>query len=218
MAELVVAPLLEPLEDRVEAPRRVALHLAIDGDVARIADLLGQIGRVEDELRLEVGVFLRLGEEAEIYADLEVLQDVVDETSVTRFIARHEGEEVANFRICDPLLDFCVQDTTGEFRCHRADQEVDELLPEGLRNLVHVHLEFVGAGEVALVEVGPQVSHQRVPLGANRLDVQPVHGLAIGRVETRAEDCLLQGDLFCGGGSASLHRNHDALPAEKPIS
>ena len=84
MAELVVAPLLEPLEDRMEAPVRIGLQMAEDGDVAGVADLLGQVGRVENELRLEVGVFLGLGEKAEIDADVEILQRVVDEAGVAR--------------------------------------------------------------------------------------------------------------------------------------
>ena len=82
MAELVVAPLLEPLEDRVEAALGVALELAEDRDVAGVADLLRQVGGVEDELRLEVGVLLGLGQEAEIDADAEVLQRVVDEAGM----------------------------------------------------------------------------------------------------------------------------------------
>jgi hypothetical protein len=50
MAELVIAPLLEPFEDRMEALVGMLLQMAENGDVAGIADLLGQIGRVEDEL------------------------------------------------------------------------------------------------------------------------------------------------------------------------
>ena len=81
MAELIVAPLLEPFEDRVEAPIRVPFKMAIDGDVTAIADLLGQIGGVEDKLRLEVSVFLRACEEAEINTNLEIAQHFIDETA-----------------------------------------------------------------------------------------------------------------------------------------
>ena len=73
MAELVVAPQFEPAEDRVELALGMALHLPVDRDVAGVADLLRQIGRVEDELRPEVGVLLHLGEEAQIDADAVVL-------------------------------------------------------------------------------------------------------------------------------------------------
>ncbi len=73
VAELVVAPLLEPLEDRVEAQLGMPLELAEDRDVARVADLLRQVGRVEDELGPEVGVLLRPRQEAQVHADAEVL-------------------------------------------------------------------------------------------------------------------------------------------------
>jgi hypothetical protein len=61
VAELVVAPFLEPLEDRVEPLVRMLLQLPVDGDVAGVADLLRQVGRVVDEFRPEVGVLLGLG-------------------------------------------------------------------------------------------------------------------------------------------------------------
>ena len=53
---------------------RVALELAEDRDVARVADLLRQVGRVEDVLRLEVGVGLGALQEAQVDAEAEVLQ------------------------------------------------------------------------------------------------------------------------------------------------
>ena len=71
----------------MEAPVRIALELAEDGDVAGVADLLRQVGRVEDELRPEVGVLLRLGQEAQIDADAEILQRVVDEAGMARLVA-----------------------------------------------------------------------------------------------------------------------------------
>ena len=99
VAELVVAPLLEPLEDRMEAPLGMALEMAEDGDVAGVADLLGQVGRVEDELRPEEGVLLGLGQEAEIDADAEVLQRVVDEAGMARLVAAHEVEQLDDVRV-----------------------------------------------------------------------------------------------------------------------
>ena len=71
MAKLVVAPFLEPFEDRMEPQLRMLLQLPVDRDVARIADLLRQIGRVEDELRPEKRVFLDFREKTEIDADAE---------------------------------------------------------------------------------------------------------------------------------------------------
>jgi hypothetical protein len=56
VAVLVLAPVLEVLEQRVDLVVRVALQVAVDADVAPVADLLGQVGRVDDELGLEEGV------------------------------------------------------------------------------------------------------------------------------------------------------------------
>src|SRR4051794_21502211 len=109
MAELVVAPLLEPAEDRVELALGMALELPVDGDVAGVADLLGEIGGVEDELRPEVGVLLGPRQEAQIDADTEVLERVVDEAGMARLVAGHEGEQVADLRVLDPLLDLGVE-------------------------------------------------------------------------------------------------------------
>jgi hypothetical protein len=100
MAELVVAPLLEPLEDRVEAALGMTLEVAEDGDVARVADLLRQVGGVEDELRLEEGVLLGARQEAEVDADAEVLQRVVDEAGVPRLVAAHVGRRARACRRC----------------------------------------------------------------------------------------------------------------------
>ena len=56
VAVLVLAPVLEVLKQRVELLVGVALQVAVDGDVAPVADLLAQVGGVDDELGLEEGV------------------------------------------------------------------------------------------------------------------------------------------------------------------
>ena len=66
MTILVLAPVLEEIEDREDLAVRIFFEMAEDGDVAPVADLLGQIGGVEDELRLEEGVLLVGREKAEI--------------------------------------------------------------------------------------------------------------------------------------------------------
>ena len=70
MAELVVAPLLEPPEDRMETQLRMTFGLAKDRDIARVADLFRKIGRVEDEFWPEVRIFLRAGQEAPFFSPL----------------------------------------------------------------------------------------------------------------------------------------------------
>ena len=191
VAELVVAPLLEPHEDRVEAQLRMPLELAEDGDVAGVADLLAEVGGVEDELRLEVVVLLRLGQEAEVDADPDVLQRVVDEAGVPGLVARHDGEDVLHVRVGHPLADFGIKYAAGEFGGDGADEELHQLLLQRLRQGLEPELvEGLGADEVALVQVLVEFRHHGVPLGAHRTHVDPVHGGEIGRVEAGAEDGL----------------------------
>ena len=58
VAVLILAPVLEVLEDGVKLVVWVLLEVAVDGDVPPVADLLGQVRRVDDELGLEEGVLL----------------------------------------------------------------------------------------------------------------------------------------------------------------
>jgi hypothetical protein len=108
--ELVVAPALEPLEDRMEPILRVLLHLPVDRDVARVADLLRQIRGVVDEFRLEVRVLLRPREERQVHGDVEVGERVIDEPRVASFVSAHEAEQLTHVRILHPLLHLGVQD------------------------------------------------------------------------------------------------------------
>ena len=63
VAVLVLAPVLEVLEDGVELVVGVGLEVAVDGDVPPVANLLGQVSCVDDELGLEEGVLqIRGGE------------------------------------------------------------------------------------------------------------------------------------------------------------
>jgi len=52
VAVLVLAPVLKVLEERVGDEVGVALQVAVDRDVAPVADLLGEKGRVDDVLGL----------------------------------------------------------------------------------------------------------------------------------------------------------------------
>ncbi len=143
MPEFVVAPFFEPPKDRVELPVRISLHLTIDRDVSGIADLFRQVSGVKDELRLEVGVFLDLGQEAEIDTDAVILQNLIDEAGVAGFVTAHIGKQLANIRVCDPLLNLRVEHAAGEFGSQRADQEILELLAKFFRQVIKILLEFV---------------------------------------------------------------------------
>ena len=90
MAEFVIAPILEPLENRMETKFRVAFELTKDRDVARVADLLAQIGGVEDEFRLEVVILLSARQKAKINPNAKVLQRVIDKAGMAAFVTRHD--------------------------------------------------------------------------------------------------------------------------------
>ena len=90
MAEFVIAPILKPLENRMETKFRVTFELTEDRDVARVADLLAQIGSVENEFRLEVVILLGARQKAKINPNAKVLQRVIDEASMAAFITRHD--------------------------------------------------------------------------------------------------------------------------------
>ncbi len=88
MAILILAPVFEEVENRVELIFGMLLQMAINGDVAPVTNLLGQVGRVENKLRLEEGVASALRQEGQV----KVRHCLVQEACVTGFIARHQGE------------------------------------------------------------------------------------------------------------------------------
>ena len=62
---------------------RMALEMPVDRDVARVADLLGQVYGVENVLRLEVLVLLGLAQVAKVNGQTEILERHVDESGVS---------------------------------------------------------------------------------------------------------------------------------------
>lgn len=79
MAILVLAPVLEVLENRVALVLGVLLEVPVYGDVSPVSNLLRQVCRIEDELRLEESVFSGLCEEPQIQSQIEVGQTFVQE-------------------------------------------------------------------------------------------------------------------------------------------
>ena len=153
MAELVVAPFLEPVEDRVELVLRVLRQMAEDRDVARVADLLRQIDRVEDELRLEIRVFLGLRQIAQIHTDARILEAFVDEAGMAAFIAGEQPEQLLHVRVLGALGDLGIEDAAGKFRSERADEEVDEFGAQFRLEAFDRTVEAAVAAEVALVAI-----------------------------------------------------------------
>ena len=106
MAELVIAPFFKPFENRVKATIRIGLQLTENRDVTGISDLLGKIGRVENEFRLEIGIFLRFRQKSQIDANIEVFERVVDKARMAGLIPRHKLEELTNIRVRPALAHF----------------------------------------------------------------------------------------------------------------
>ena len=71
------------------------LKVAIDRDVAPVANFLREIGGVEDELGLEVGVGLVGCQETEIELQTEIGHRLVQEAGVSGFVAGHVGEALS---------------------------------------------------------------------------------------------------------------------------
>ena len=115
MTKLIITPEMKPLKDRMKTQLRIALDLTEDGDVARVANLLGKIGRIEDEFWAEERVLFGFRQKAQVHANAEVFEPLIDEARVARFVATHVAEEFPHLGIFYPTLDFCVKHTAREF-------------------------------------------------------------------------------------------------------
>ena len=198
MAELIIAPFTEPFENRMEAQFRVLLKVAEDRDIARIADLFRQIGRVIDEFRLEISVFLGLSQKAEINRNPRLAEGIIDETRMARFIAGHELEQGGDILIGPAALHFLIEHTTRKLGSAGRDQKIDEFgLEFGLHavpiNLVPI-LSFL---EMALIRVCFHLSDQGVPFLANGADINRIQLIEIGGVKPRCQKGVLQGKCCC---------------------
>ena len=81
--ELIVTPLIKPIENRVESTLWIPLKVTIDRDVPRVADFFRQIRGVKDKLRTEVSVFLALLQHTKVDRNTQLIQGTVDEARVT---------------------------------------------------------------------------------------------------------------------------------------
>ena len=91
----VLAPVFKVLEDRVQLIVRVRLQVSVDRDVSPVANLFGQVRRVDDKLRLEKRVLSVLGQETQIQGQVKVTHGFVQETGVSRFVSRHRLRKIS---------------------------------------------------------------------------------------------------------------------------
>ena len=108
VAELVIAPLMEPAKDRVEALFGVPFQVAEYSDIARVADLLRQVGGIVDVLGLEIGVILLALQEAKVHRDTEVLEAAVDEAGVAGLVPRPVPHQLLDVGIFKVFLDLVI--------------------------------------------------------------------------------------------------------------
>ena len=211
--ELVVTPTLEPAKNRVETFLRMALELAKNCDVAGVTDFFGQVGRIKNIFWLEIGVCLGALEVAHVNAQAKIFQRLVDKARMARLVPSHVAHQRLDIRVVHIFVDFVVEDAARKFRGQRTDQEIKELLPElrghfgeGFRDLDR---ELRGALEVVMVVVALVLGQHGVPLRTQGRDIEPVHGIKVGGVETWAQQRVffgLEGNGFNGfGGCAGLH-------------
>ena len=111
MAELVIAPFFEPFENWVEPLIGVRLKMAIDRDIAGIANFFGEIGRIKDEFGPEIGVFFGFGQKAQVHGHARFAQRIVDKPGMPRLIPAHIAEELADIGVVAAALHFFVKHT-----------------------------------------------------------------------------------------------------------
>jgi hypothetical protein len=71
MTVLILTPVFKEAEDGVNPIFWMGFQMTVDGDIAPVPNLFGQVGGVEDELGLKEGVFATLGEESEVEGQLK---------------------------------------------------------------------------------------------------------------------------------------------------
>ena len=72
--------------------------MSVDRDVSPVANLFGQVRRVDDKLRLEKRVLSVLGQETQIQGQVKVTHGFVQETGVSRFVSRHRRKDFRDVR------------------------------------------------------------------------------------------------------------------------
>ena len=112
----------------MEAPLWMLLEGPVDSDVTSVTNLLGQIGRVENELWFEEGIRLCPTQRGQVQPNVEILERAIDKARMARFIAGHIAHQLPHFRVLNLGADVCVENAAAVFGGGRADQKVEELV------------------------------------------------------------------------------------------
>jgi len=72
MAVLILAPVLEVLENRITYELRIGLEMPVYGNVPPVPNFLRQVSCIEDELWFEESVFSCFGQEPQVQRQIEV--------------------------------------------------------------------------------------------------------------------------------------------------
>ena len=198
MAELVIAPFAEPLENRVEAMLWICLEMTEDRDVARIADLFGQVRRVVDEFGPEVGVFLLLGQKTQVHAQPCFPQRIVNEARVPRLVARHQLEKLRYVFVRAAPLHLFIQHAARKLSRAGRDQEIDELFLElGLHPLPIDVIPVFILLEMPPIRVCFHLGDQGIPVIPDRADIYCIQFIKVGGVKPRRQQRVLHRRLSC---------------------
>ena len=193
VAKFVLTPVFEPLENRVKLMFRMFLQVTENRDIPCVSDLLGQIGRVEDEFGLKIRVLLGLGQKREIHRHVEIFQGMIDKPRMTTFIPAHHAKKLAHVWVLHAFLDFRVQNASGKLRRHRAHQKLDELMAQFRIHARKIRVKLCIALEMVLVGIPSKLGHQFIPHGANRCDIKLVHRGKVRGVESGTQCRILLG-------------------------
>ena len=125
MAVLVLAPGFEEIEQGCNAVIGMGLEMAIDQDVAPVADLLGEIHRIQHPAEWKPGDRSLAAQGGQIDRDPLRHQRPVEEAGVARFIAGHQLEQAAQIGatgLDQSAREFLEQQEAGKLRHTGAHQ------------------------------------------------------------------------------------------------
>ena len=159
--------------------------MAINGDIARIADLLGQIGGIVDEFRFEVGVLFTLAQNGQVNRDGQIVHGLVEKTGMATFVTAHILKDRAQGRIFQMPHHLGIEQTAAKLSRTTALKKFYKLIAHG--HIVEIGQKFLIPAEVILVVITGKFVRDPFQFGAHTLKFQVVHLFKVSRIKTGAE-------------------------------